>query len=330
MLKTGKGEVHVRVAFVMRRSFEFDFPELWVGSAEYEEGPTGCTLLHFPAGAQAAVDMRGGAVAGRELAGLSPMDGWSEVDGILFTGGSTFGLDSASGVMHGLLERRHGSTAFDDLPAIPTAAVYDFSGRENSVYPDAELGLQAFENAKSGHAYVGRVGAGRNVTVGSYFGESFAEKSGQGAAFVQVRGIKIFAFCVANACGHILNRDGQVIAGGRDPQTGKRFSAYERLYASLSGQAASERYARPAKNTVLSAVVTQVALDRLELLRVAVMAHAALARLVDPFHSPEDGDVVFACSTQSASCPGEVDVGDIGVLAGHALQDALFNAIDVT
>lgn len=313
----------------MRRTFAFDFPEVWVGSAEYEEGPTGCTLLHFPAGAQAAVDVRGGAVAARELAGLSPMDGWSEVDGILFTGGSTFGLDSAGGVMHGLLERRGGSTAFDDLPAIPTAAVYDFSGRNNSVYPDGELGLQALENAKSGHAFVGRVGAGRNVSVGSYFGESFAEPAGQGAAFLQMGGVKVFALCVANACGHILNREGQVVAGGKDPHTRERFSVYDRLAAALSTKAETEREKRPAKNTVLSAVVTQVALDRLELLRVAVMAHGALARLVEPFHSPEDGDVLFACSTQSAPFPQGLDVGDIGVLAGRVLQDALFDAVRI-
>ena len=313
----------------MRRSFAFDFPELWVGSAEYEEGPTGCTLLHFPAGAQAAVDVRGGAVAGRELAGLSPTDGWSEVDGVLFTGGSTFGLDSASGVMHGLLERRSGSTAFDDLPAVPTAAVYDFSGRDNSVYPDGELGLQALQNAKSGHAYVGRVGAGRHVSVGSYFGESYAEPAGQGAAFLQVQGIKIFALCVANACGHILNREGQVVAGGKDPVTGERVAVHERLLSSRSHDVPSAASIRPAKNTVLSAVVTQVALDRLELLRVAIMAHAALARLVDPFHSPEDGDVVFACSTQSAPFPKDFDIGDIGVFAGRTLQDALLDALNV-
>ena len=38
----------------------FDLPGLEVGVAEYEEGPTGCTVFHFPAGASAAVDVRGG------------------------------------------------------------------------------------------------------------------------------------------------------------------------------------------------------------------------------------------------------------------------------
>lgn len=311
-----------------RRSFVFDFPELWVGTAEYEEGPTGCTLLHFPAGAQAAVDVRGGAVAGRELAGLSPMDGWSEVDGIMLCGGSTFGLDAACGVMHGLLEQREGSTAFDDLPAVPAAAVYDFAGRANSVYPDNELGLAALQNARSGHAFVGRVGAGRNVSVGHYFGDDYAEPAGQGASFLHLGGVKVFALSVVNACGQILNRKGEIVAGGRDPVSGQRLSSFEFLSTALRAADGAARDRPRAKNTVLSVVVTQVALDRLQLLRVAVMAHAALARLVDPFHSPEDGDVVFACSTQSAPCPRDLSVGDIGLLAGRVLQDALLDAVE--
>ena len=43
------------------RVLEYDFPSVRVGVAEYEEGPTGCTVLHFPKGAACAIDVRGGA-----------------------------------------------------------------------------------------------------------------------------------------------------------------------------------------------------------------------------------------------------------------------------
>ena len=39
----------------------FDFPGVKVGVAEYEEGPTGTTVLYFPTPVVAAVDVRGGA-----------------------------------------------------------------------------------------------------------------------------------------------------------------------------------------------------------------------------------------------------------------------------
>ena len=32
------------------RVLEFDFPSLHIGTAEYDEGPTGVTVFYFPAG----------------------------------------------------------------------------------------------------------------------------------------------------------------------------------------------------------------------------------------------------------------------------------------
>src|SRR5690606_36408114 len=127
---------HRRVAKVTVRALPYDFPEVLVGTAEYEDGPTGCTLLCCEAGAACAVDVRG-------LRTVSLADGWGEVDGVLVTGGSTWGLDAAAGVIHRLSEERGGSVGFDDIPALPTAAVYDFTGRDNSIFPDPELGLAA-------------------------------------------------------------------------------------------------------------------------------------------------------------------------------------------
>ena len=42
------------------RTLTFDFPGLEIGVAEYEEGPTGCTVFHFPEVASLAIDVRGG------------------------------------------------------------------------------------------------------------------------------------------------------------------------------------------------------------------------------------------------------------------------------
>lgn len=309
-----------------RRTFRFDFPEVLVGTAEYDEGPTGCTVLCFPAGAACAVDARGGAVSARELASVSPFDGWGEIDALVFAGGSTWGLDAACGVMHRLLEERGFDPGFEDIPSVPAAAVYDFSGRDNAVYPDVELGMAAFDAARPGEARCGRVGAGTNVTVGSYLGDELAEPSGQGAAFFSRAGIKLFALSVVNCGGNVHDREGRLLKGTRDPKTQERASVYDRLLAFLDEEVAKPKRPR-GTNTVLSALVTNVALDRLALLRVAAMGHAAIARLIDPFHAPEDGDVVFACSTQSASLPSGLTVGDLGILGGRVLQDAVLDAV---
>ncbi len=45
-------------------ALEFNFPAMKVGIAEYEEGPTGCTVFYFPKGVSTAVDIRGGSVGG--------------------------------------------------------------------------------------------------------------------------------------------------------------------------------------------------------------------------------------------------------------------------
>lgn len=39
-------------------SLRFDFPEMRVGIAEYDEGPTGTTVFYFPNSVKGAVDVR--------------------------------------------------------------------------------------------------------------------------------------------------------------------------------------------------------------------------------------------------------------------------------
>ena len=64
-------------------TLEFNFPDMTVGIAEYEEGPTGCTVFHFPKGVSTAVDIRGGSVGAIET-------GYGWYHAICFAGGSLF------------------------------------------------------------------------------------------------------------------------------------------------------------------------------------------------------------------------------------------------
>ena len=42
-------------------TLKFEFPDMSIGVAENEEGPTGTTVFYFPKGVMAAGDIRGGA-----------------------------------------------------------------------------------------------------------------------------------------------------------------------------------------------------------------------------------------------------------------------------
>src|SRR5258706_9791123 len=62
-------------------------------------GRTGCTVILPPAGTTAAVDVRGGAPGTRETGVFTPGNLVSEIHGLVFAGGSAFGLASAGGAM---------------------------------------------------------------------------------------------------------------------------------------------------------------------------------------------------------------------------------------
>ena len=180
---------------------------------------------------------------------------------------------------------------------------------------------------------MGRVGAGANVYAGTFFGEKYGERSGQGAHFFAAGEIKVFALCVVNALGNLYDAHGEFICGARNPVTKRPIDVEDRLLSEMSQttkKGAKEKgRKKPAsgRNTTLSVVVTNAALDRVELRRVAVMGHAALARIISPFHTPEDGDVVYALSTQSVALGHDTTAGDVGVLAGRALRMAAWDAV---
>ena len=78
-----------------------------------------------------------------------------EVNAIVLTGGSAYGLDSASGVMRYLEEQGLGyDTGVARVPIVPAAAIFDLGFGSASIRPDAAAGYQACEQAtsRSSHA----------------------------------------------------------------------------------------------------------------------------------------------------------------------------------
>ena len=68
----------------------FDFPGLAIGIAEYDDGPTGCTVIRLPeGGAVNSIDVRGG------WPGVSAEYDWNHA--ICLAGGSLYGLEAMTG-----------------------------------------------------------------------------------------------------------------------------------------------------------------------------------------------------------------------------------------
>ena len=289
----------------------FDFPGLEIGIAEYDEGPTGCTVFHFPRRrVQVVHDVRGGSPGVIGTPGIA--------DAICLAGGSAYGLEAAAGVQAELLERREFSTAWDDIAIVHGAIIYDFGRRENAVYPDKELGRQALRNARTGVFPCGARGAGRSATVGKTFGHERGEQSGQGGAFRAVGDTRVAVFTVVNAYGAVVDRDGNVVRGYYDAQSDTRTPLAEALEQRLA--------APPPGNTTLTVVVTNQKLDARSHRQLAAQVHASMARAIQPFHALVDGDVLFAVTTAELD-NAELDPMTLAVLASELAWDAVLAAV---
>lgn len=299
-----------------RKTLSFDFPALAIGVAEYREGPTGCTAFHFPAGVPFSADVRGGAN------GTIGAD-YSFAHAFCFAGGSLVGLEAAAGVASALFERRgREQVEWNDVPLVAGAITYDFGGRSNGIYPDRELGRAALEAALTGSFPLGSVGAGVNAGVGkSRLGQP--ERSGQGGAFRQVGPVKVAAFTVVNAIGAIHDRDGRVVRGNYEARTGKRHSFLHTLDAGES-----ETEARRGENTTLTLVVTNQKLRSGDLTQLSRQVHASMARAIQPFHTPFDGDVLFFATTNEVDHAPLATPPYLGVLASEVVWDAVLTCCD--
>ncbi|HET7855080.1 MAG TPA: P1 family peptidase [Gaiellaceae bacterium] len=289
----------------------FDFPGLRIGIAEYDEGPTGCTVFHLPpGGAACAVDVRGGSPG--------TIGDYEWTHAICLAGGSLYGLEAASGVAAELMAMRGYSVGWTDVELVCGAIIYDFGRRENAIYPDAQLGRAALRAAREGVFPLGARGAGRSATVGKTFAHEEGEPSGQGGAFRRVGQTSLAVFTVVNAFGAVVDRDGNVVRGHLDPKSGARTP----LVAGLE-----QRLTRAAPgNTTLTVVITNQQLDRREMRQLGVQVHSSMARAIQPFHALVDGDVLYAVTT------GEVEnlalpSMSLGVLASELAWDAVLAAV---
>lgn len=278
-----------------------------VGHWTDPEMRTGCTVVVLPEPNVTGVDVRGGAPGTRETDLLGVGMRVEQVQAILLTGGSAFGLAAADGVVRELLEDGRGHpTPATPVPIVPAAVVFDLPLEGGGVRPGPEQGALAYHAASADEVTMGRVGAGASTSCAKWRGFDLRVMAGIGSAAVPTPdGHLVAALVVMNPVGDVFSLDGRSLTGG-DP---------------IPGPPAPPPWA--GTNTTLVSVVTDVAMSRAELTRLGIRAHDAIGACVRPAHTRFDGDVVFM--TAVGTEPGDVDLAAEAafVACGLAIEKAV-------
>lgn len=312
-----------------------DVAGLRVGQAHDAALRSGVTVLTADAPFSAGVHVMGGAPGTRETDLLAPDRLVQQVDALVLSGGSAFGLDAASGVADALRRAGRGFAVGNQVvPIVPAAILFDLGNGGDKAWRDnpyRALGAQAFEGALSGATSGAASGAGQSVTLGSVgagYGAATADlKGGLGSAScVLPGGATVGALVAVNALGsacvpgtrHFWAAPFELEAefGGLGPAPATPLPFPPRLKG-------GPRDAR-GQATTIAIIATDVALSQAQCTRLAIAAHDGMARALVPSHTPFDGDLVFAAATGARPLEG----GDASLLLlGHAAACCLSRAI---
>jgi L-aminopeptidase/D-esterase-like protein len=294
-----------------------------VGHAHNPDGPTGCTVVLCPPSTIGGVDQRGGAPGTRETDLLRPLHMVEHVHAVLLAGGSAYGLDAAGGVMRYLEEQGIGvNVGVGAVPIVPAAIIFDLDVGDPKIRPDAAMGYAACGAASAEPVAEGCVGAGAGAAVGRLLGPGFACKSGVGSALIDLGdGLQVGALMVVNALGDVIDEQGEILAGTRQPPEGTQFANALNILPAMARMMASGP-----GNTVIGVVATNAQLTKEETNKVAQMAQDGLARAVRPTHTMMDGDTIFALATGTA---GQANVSVIGVFAAEVTAQAIRRAVQM-
>lgn len=282
-------------------------PGVRVGHWTDPEGRTGCTVVVLPEPNVTAVEVRGGAPGTRETDLLAVGSRIDQVQAILLTGGSAFGLGAADGVMAELLADGRGhQTPVLRVPLVPAAVVFDVPMDGGGFRPGPEQGALAYRAATSYPVEMGLVGAGTATSAAKWRGFEFKVLTGIGSAVASTAdGRLVGALVVLNPVGDVFSLEGEPLTGGPPVPP------------------APALLPRPLVNTTLVVVAVNAAFTRAELSTLKVRAHDAVGACIRPAHTRYDGDVVFvsACGDET----GDLDLAAEAafVATGRAIEAAV-------
>lgn len=271
-----------------------DVAGILVGHATDIAGLTGCTVVLCPPGTVGSGEVRGGAPGTRETDLLRPGMLVQEVNAVLLTGGSAFGLAAADGVVRYLEERGVGFGVGDvRVPIVPAAVLFDLGVGDARARPGPSEGYAACA-AASAAVEEGNVGAGTGATVAKLHGLDRAVKGGIGTVSAERDGVIVGALVAVNSIGEIVDDDGAVIAGVRPDGDGGE---------DQDGEGDGVGGGTSPANTVIGVVATNARLSKERAYLLAQAAHEGIDRAVRPSHTMWDGDTLFSLATGECDAP---------------------------
>ncbi|MCQ2408992.1 MAG: P1 family peptidase [Clostridia bacterium] len=280
----------------------------------FDDEFTGVTVILNEGGAVGGCDCRGGAPGTRETDLLKPEKMMEEVNAVVLSGGSAYGLAAGCGVMEYLKDHNIGyKTQGKVVPIVSQAVIYDLNQKDYH-YPTAEYGYKACENADKELKF-GCVGAGKGATCGKIRGLKYASKTGIGGATVKVGGITITAIVCVNALGDVFE-NGQIIAGAKSNKG--EFINTENCLA--NGEVSKLLFGT---NTTIGCIITNAKITKVQANKLASISHNGLARTIHPVHTDYDGDTMFCLAS------GHRPVINFAMLQSAAVQateQAVINA----
>lgn len=272
-----------------------DITGIEVGNFTSLEAASGTTVILCGNGAVAGVDVRGSAPGTRETDLLAPVNLVEEVQAVVLTGGSVYGLSTSDGVVRWLAEKGRGFPLQKGqvAPIVPAAALFDL-GRGSKYVPDIgpEWGRMACEEARGGIVPCGSMGAGTGALAGGI-------KGGLGTASeILESGITVAALVAVNSLGSVI-----------DPSTGLPWELGLEIGDELGPTARRpiilppDRGEPSTSNTTIGVVATDARLTKAQAQKIAQAAQDGLARAIRPAHTMFDGDTIFCVATGAIELP---------------------------
>lgn len=278
-----------------RNNSLIDIKGLMVGHFTDRKSASGVTVVICPEGATAGVDVRGSAPGTRETDLLNPINLVEQVQAVVLSGGSVYGLATADGVVQWLRKKGWGFPLPDGnvAPIVPAASLFDL-GRGNKFVPPIgpKWGAAACDSAAKSMFSLGAIGAGTGAKAGSI-------KGGLGTASeILESGIGVAAIVAVNSLGSVI-----------DPSTGQFWELRQEIGSEFGDIGKRSVKLPPAlqpsdgQNTTIGIIATDATLTKVQAQKVAQMAHDGFARAIRPSHTMFDGDTIFCLATNRQDLP---------------------------
>lgn len=265
-----------------------------VGHFTNTQQHTGCTVILCEEGAVAGVDIRAPILGTHEIDLVRSGQLVRQVNAVVLTGRSAYGLAVVAGVMRFLEERKRGFKlpGVDmRVPIVTAASIFDITAADAIGGLDANAGYQACLAATPEQFNTqGAVGVGTGARVGKLYGTEYSSQSGIGSVIQQLDDFQVGVLAVVNSFGSVYDQNSQLLAGPRHPQTGEVVNSVERLNEQKIEFA-------PWANNAIAVVVTDLTLDKSQANALAQSAFVGWAESIKPSSAETDGFVTYVLST---------------------------------